>query len=123
MRRWFNGWSLFTVLLIYFVFGPQIWRVLAQAGAGYVKIASTSGLSQIDTAVVDGDVYLYEVTAANAAGESSPVTTGAAIIPTTGTHSVTLAWGASTTPGVTYNVYRIQVVIPNPPAAASATVN
>jgi hypothetical protein len=123
LRSWFNGWSLFTILLVYCIFGPQIWQVLAQAGVGYVKIASTSGLSQIDTTVVDGSVYLYEVTAANAAGESTPVSTGPAVIPAMGVHSVTLAWGASSSPGVTYNVYRELVVLPNPPGAATEIVN
>lgn len=126
MRRWFNGWSLFTVLLVYFVFGPHIWRVLAQAGAGYVKIASTSGLSQIDTSVVNGQAYQYQVTAVDQFGESTPVTSMIAIIPATGIHSVTLSWIASTTiatPAVTYNVYRLTGTIPNQPGAVAVTVN
>jgi len=126
MKRWFNGWSVFTVLLVYCVFGPQIWKVLAQAGAGYVKIASTSGLSQIDTSVVDGAAYQYQVTAVNGFGESTPITSMIAVIPATGIHTVTLAWTASatvSTPPVTYNIYRLTGTIPNPPGAVSEVVN
>jgi fibronectin type 3 domain-containing protein len=102
-------------------------NAFAQAGAGYTKIASTNGLSQIDTSVVDGDVYQYQVTSVNQFGESTPITSNVALIPATGTHSVTVSWGASATAGVTYNVYRITGAIPSPPALPTsgpvATVN
>ena len=98
-------------------------NAFAQAGAGYTKIASTNGLSQIDTAVTDGDVYQYQVTAINQFGESTPITSNVAPIPATGTHSVTLSWGASPTAGVTYNVYRITGAPPNSPGAFTAAVN
>jgi hypothetical protein len=104
-----------------------------QASNGYTKIAATNGLSYIDTSVTPGAVYDYQVTAYNAAGESTAVTTSPAVIPSiVGTHSVTIAWIGSAVCSATvttacggtptgYNVYRVQFVIPYPPGSASAT--
>jgi len=120
----------------------------AQAGAGYTKIASTNGLSQIDTSVTDGAVYEYQITSFCAQpvapatagpcglnalggpviGESMPLVSNPADIPNDGkAHTVTLNWVASLTPGAIYNVYRIEATGPAPPSASTtgpvATVN
>jgi hypothetical protein len=122
LLRWFNGWSLFTVLLVYCVVG------FAQAPAGYVKIASTNGLSQIDTAVTSGQVFNYVVTATNTSGESGPSNVVTAVIPNTvAVHSVALSWTApvpDATHGAAtaYNVYREQILLPNLPGALNEVV-
>jgi hypothetical protein len=122
MRRWFNGWSLFTVLLVYCVVG------FAQAPTGYIKLASTNGTSQIDTAVTSGQVFNYVVTATNAAGESGPSNVVTAVIPNTAVaHSVALSWTASAVDpnhgaALAYNVYRELVTSPNPVAALTEVV-
>lgn len=114
LGRWFNGWSLLTVLLFYCVVG------FAQPPAGYTLIAQTNGLSQIDTAVASGQVFNYVVTAVNAAGESGPSNIVIAVIPsTTVSHSVALSWTASAVDSshaaaTGYNVYRELVTSPNP---------
>jgi hypothetical protein len=119
--------ALLIGLVVFCVFGLRPWRIFAQAGAGYTKIASTNGLSQIDTAVASGQVFNYVVTAFNASGESGPSNVVTAIIPSTAvTHSVSLSWTApvaSPTGGVPtgYNVYRELVVLPNPPGALTET--
>jgi hypothetical protein len=135
--------ALFIGLLLFFP-----WRVFAQATTGYTKIASTNGLSQIDTAVTDGAVYEYQITSFCAQpvapatagpcglntsgqpiiGESAPLVSNPADIPNDGKiHTVTLSWIASLTPGAIYNVYRIEAAGPTPPGASAtepvATVN
>lgn len=116
------GRLLLVVLLFYCTFG------FAQAPTGYTKIASTNGLSEIDTAVASGQVFNYVVTATNAAGESGPSNVVTAIIPsTTALHSVALSWtapavDASHGAATAYNVYRELVVLPNPPAVLNPPV-
>jgi hypothetical protein len=108
----------------------------AQAPAGYTKIASTNGLSQIDTAVTAGQIFNYTVTTVVTAAdgtviESAPSNIITAVIPTVVdglcgigiTHCVDLAWVASATTGVTYNVYRQLVTSPNPPGVLTKTVH
>jgi hypothetical protein len=125
MKFW--GKIAFIGLVFYFAVGSPkaIREAFAQASAGYTKIstAPVSGLTFTDSTVVDGALYQYQVTAVNQFGESAPATSGVATVPATGTHSATLSWVASTTAGVTYNVYRIQGAVSNPPGAVSVTVN
>lgn len=125
MKFW--GKVAFFGLLCCFIFGTpwSLRKALAQAGVGYTKLNTTpvTALTFTDTTVTDGALYQYQVTAVSQFGESSPATSGVASIPTTGTHTATLNWTASTTIGVTYNVYRIQGSTPNPPGATSVTVN
>ena len=90
----------------------------AQASAGFTKIGNTSGLTFTDTSCQNLTTCFYQVTVLDAQGfESAPSTCAAtvpcvggnaamAIMPSSGTHTVTLTWTASTTTGVTYNVYR-----------------
>lgn len=121
------GKIAFAVLLIYCTLGARPDKVLAQAGAGYTKIGTSTTLTFTDSTTVDGAVYQYQVTATQSVGgvnaESTPATSPGAQIPATGTHSVTLSWAASTTPGVTYNIYRTGAISTNPPGAVSLTVN
>jgi hypothetical protein len=130
MRRWFNGWSLFAILLVYCVVG------FAQAPAGYTKMVSTTANTFTDTAVGAGQVFNYVVTATNAAGESGPSNVITAAIPATAStlcgtgisHCVTFTWTVPPTDAghlaaTGYNVYRELVTVPNPPVAASPTVN
>ena len=119
------GRVVFVALLLYLV---PVWRVFAQAPTGYTKIASTNGLSEIDTAVASGQVFNYVVTATNTAGESGPSNVVTAIIPsTTAVHSVALSWTAPATdpshgPATSYNVYRELVTLPNQPGVLSEVV-
>jgi hypothetical protein len=121
-------------LLVFCIFGLRPWRIFAQAGAGYVKIASTNGFSQFDTAVTAGQVWNYEITAVNASGESGPSNVVTVIIPAAPStscgagiaHCVNLSWSASVvdathSAALTYNVYREQVVLANPPVVNPPT--
>src|SRR5690348_11338704 len=131
------GRILFYALIAFLAFGLMPWRVFSQA-AGYTKLNTSpvTSLTFTDSGVTDGAIYQYQVTAFCSGtacgndsnghpilGESTPLTFSPAVIPASGTHSATLTWNASTTLGVTYNVYRIQAVPPNPPVAGSATVS
>lgn len=98
----------------------------AQAvGCGPNAVQIATGLTT--TSYTDGTVllstsYAYTATAVLNGVESTctPETPAAMVtIPGTGTgHSVALSWTASTTTGVTYNVYR--VTLPNPPTNLKA---
>lgn len=79
-----------------------------------------TALTFTDATVTDGAKYTYSVTAVGPTGESVCDSAPLLVIPATGTHSVVLTWAASTTPGVTYNVYRSSP--PNPPTAITETV-
>ena len=129
MRRWFNGWSLFTILLVYCVVG------FAQTPTGYTKMVSTTANTFTDTAVAAGQVFNYVITATDAAGESGPSNVITAAIPTapstlcgTGVaHCVTFTWtipptDASHFTATGYNVYRELVTVPNPPVVGPPTV-
>lgn len=92
--------------------------VHAQASAGFTKIGNVSALTFTDTSCPNLVSCFYQVTALDGQGfESGPSTCAAtvlcvggnaavAIMPSSGTHTVALTWTASTTTGVTYNVYR-----------------
>jgi len=91
------------------------------AGATQI-VTNLAATTYTDTTVADGQVYGYTVVAVDPFGFStcSNIVSGVTI-PATGTHSVALAWTASTTSGVTYAVFRAQT--PAPPTNATATVN
>jgi hypothetical protein len=104
----------------------SIRTLYAQATTGYTKLNTTpiSGTTFTTGALVDGGVYNFEVTAQDAHGqESVPSNIVTGVVPATGTHTATVTWTASVTPGVTYNVYDQLVPIPNSPAATSVTIN
>lgn len=123
MKRWI-GISAFLLLLL-LVGAGSVWKLHAQAATGYSKVNTTaiSGLTFTTPQLTDGAVYNFEVTAVGTGGESVPSNIVTATVPATGTHTATLNWTASTTPGVTYNVYDQLVPVPNPPAATSVTIN
>lgn len=79
-------------------------------------ISGITTLSYIDTLVLDNSVYGYVVTANTPFGFSCSNIITNITIPSTGTHSVTLTWQASTTPSVTYSVFRA-----TPPSAVTIT--
>jgi hypothetical protein len=77
-----------------------------------------------DSTIVDGNTYYYIVASVDTNGNySSPCSniSGAAVVPSTGTHTATLTWTASTTPNVTYAVFR--AITPQPPTGLTVVVN
>jgi fibronectin type 3 domain-containing protein len=105
----------------------------AQAGAGFTKIANVTTTTATDSTCPNQSTCYYQVTALDNTGhESAPASCGStalclggnqvvAQMPSSGTHTVTLTWTASTSTGVTYNVY--QHIGPFPPSNLSPTVN
>jgi hypothetical protein len=122
-----------SLLIALLLFTASV-SVAAQAPAGFTKIANvTSGVTYVDATCPDTITCYYVVTALDASGhESQPAAcaTGQTcingiqaqgIMPNTGTHTVTLTWVASTSTGVSYNVY--QHVGPFPASGLSLVVN
>jgi hypothetical protein len=108
----------------------------AQASAGFTKIGTATTTTFSDSGTLGCPLQstcYYQVTSVDANGfESSPAAcaatqlcvsgnTAAAIMPSSGTHSVTVNWVASPTTGVTYNVYRHTGPLPG--SGVSTTVN
>lgn len=108
---------------------------MAQASPGFTKINTSpiTGTNFTDAACANLNTCFYQVTTVDANGfESGPATcattaicvggnTVIATMPSSGTHTVAVSWTASTTPSVTYNVYRH--VGPLPASGANAVVN
>jgi hypothetical protein len=119
MRR-FAVLSLFLFLAA-FSYG-QTTCSQAVASPSVQLISGLTATSFLDTTVVDGTTYGYVVAAYNNLGmfSCSNILTSV-VIPATGTHSVSLTWIASTTPGVTYGVFRASA--PAPAVSLTATVN
>lgn len=118
------GKAAFVLVLLYCTLG-SVFRLYAQATAGYTKVNATpiAGTSFTSGTLTNGVAYNVEVTALNSAGiESGPSNILTGIVPATGTHTFTITW----TPGtgdVTYNVYDQVVASANPPVAGSLTIN
>jgi hypothetical protein len=105
----------------------------AQAPQGFTKLANVSTTTFSDATCGNQNTCYYAVTAVDSVGhESSPAlcdnsqlcfATNQAVVqmPSSGTHTVGLSWGASTTSGVSYNVYRS--VGPVSPTNLKAIVN
>jgi hypothetical protein len=94
----------------------------ADTSAPSVLLASgITTTSYIDSTPTDGVTYGYVVTAVDMAGNSCSNVVTNALIPSTGVHTVSLSWTASTTAGVTYSVFRAQS--PAPPASLVVTVD
>jgi hypothetical protein len=110
---------LFGALLFLCISGSA----LAQAPTGYTKIGSEPAniLTFNDGAVTSGQVWNYVVTAFNAAGESGPSNVVTGTTPnTTAVHENSLTWTAPVADAnhgaaTGYNIYRQQVLSPNPP--------
>jgi hypothetical protein len=104
-----------------------------QAPAGFIKLGNVSATTYTDTGCPDLTTCYYIVKAVDSFGFESvaaPCATTAlclggnqavAQMPSSGAHSVVLSWTASTTAGVTYNVY--VHVGPFAPSSINATVN
>ena len=78
------------------------------------SVQLSSGLTTVsytDSTPVDGTTYAYIVTAVDFAGYACSNLVLNITIPSTGTHTVALTWVASSTPSVTYSVFRAQVPI------------
>lgn len=105
----------------------------AQAPSGFTKLANVTSTTYSDSTCPNQTSCYYAVTAVDATGHESPSAQCAgtqlcfggnqavAIMPSSGTHTVSLSWTASTSTGVTYNVY--QHIGPFAPSGLSATVN
>lgn len=90
----------------------------AQAASGFTKLSNVSTTTYTDSSCPNQSTCYYQVTALDSQGfESAPAacastalclagTEVVAIMPSSGVHTVTLGWTASTSTGVTYNVYR-----------------
>jgi len=106
------------------------------APAGFTKIASTAAgvVTYSDASCADQTTCYYYVTAVDpVTGHESPGAAcsgtalcfggnqAVAVMPSSGTHTVAVAWIASLTVGVTYNIYR--AVGPLAGSGLSATVN
>ena len=92
----------------------------AQASPGFVKVSSVStGTSFVDSGCLNLTTCAYQVTAVGSNGLESPPALCAStqlclsgnqavvVMPSSGTHTITLTWIASTSTGVaSYNVYR-----------------
>lgn len=90
----------------------------AQATAGFSKIGTSSTTNFNDTTCPNQSTCYYQVTAVDSIlAESSPANCGTsslclggnqvvAVMPSSGVHTVALTWTASTSSGVTYNIYR-----------------
>lgn len=105
----------------------------AQAGAGFTKIGNATTTTFTDPSCPNLSTCFYQVTSVDSTGhESLPASCSStalclggnqviAQMPSSGTHVVTLSWTASTTAGVSYNIY--QHIGPFPPTNATSTVN
>jgi len=77
-------------------------------------------VSTIDSAPTNGTIYAYQVTAVNNGVETGCSNYTLAVIPATGTHTVSLTWVDSCTT-CTYNLYRM--VAPPVPVSVTGIVN
>lgn len=105
----------------------------AQAANGFTKVSNVTVTVYTDTTCPNLSTCGYQVTSLDANGfESTPALCATGVLcfstnivvvtmPSSGAHSVNLSWTASTTPGVTYNVYRH--IGPLPPSNLNAVVN
>jgi len=118
-------------ILLFFILAPIFTH--AQASQGFTLLKNVSTLTYTDSTCPDMTSCFYEVTALDSTGHESqpaPCASGqlcyngnqaVAQMPSSGSHSVTLTWTASTTPSVTYNIY--SHIGPLPPTGLGAIVN
>jgi fibronectin type 3 domain-containing protein len=103
------------------------------APAGFTKLTTVTTTTYTDSTCANQTTCYYYVTAVDSAGHESagaPCGTtqlcfggnqAVAVMPSSGTHTVAVSWTASTTTGVSYNVYR--AVGPLAPSSLGAVVN
>ena len=132
-NKWkgYREMKLKIAVLALLVFGVVQSR--AQAASGFTKLATVNTNTYTDSTCANQTTCYYQVTAVDSLGHESPATlcgssqlcfgTNQAVVtmPSSGTHTVSLSWTASTTTGVQYNVYR--AVGPLSASNLSATVN
>lgn len=112
--------KILTLLILMTSVGVALAQGTDCTSGGTVIKVGVTGNTYTDTTVVSGNTYGYLITANTNFGFSCSTIVNA-VIPATGTHSVTLGWTLSTTPGATYSVFRAQA--PAPPGSPTATVN
>lgn len=88
--------------------------------AGAPTCTATSCTYVDSSSIVNGATYGYVVTASDLAGNACSNYATNVTIPATGTHSVTLTFVPSTTPSVSYAVFRASLAAA---VTISATVN
>jgi hypothetical protein len=123
------------ILILFSLLCFSVVPAKAQAPAGFTKLntAPVTALTFTDTACANQSTCYYVVTAVDAQGfESQPSSCSPTVLcvggnmavaqmPSSGTHTVTLAWTTTSTITVSYNVYVHRGALP--PANLSATVN
>lgn len=119
MRRVFL--LCFIALVAHYSTAQSSATCAAEVASGTSLVTGLTGLTYTDTTVTDGQAYDYMVTANDPYGFSCSNIVFNLTIPTSGTHSVTLGWAASPTPGVTYSVFRAQT--PSAPGTLTGVVN
>ena len=99
------GWTASTDNIA--VTGYRLERCQGAGCSNFVEIATPSGTAYNDSSLLPSTTYSYRVRATDAAGNLSSYSNVATATTTLSiSHSVTLSWVASTTPSVSYNVYR-----------------
>lgn len=105
----------------------------AQAASGFTKLTNVSTTTYTDSTCANQTTCYYQVTAVDSLGHESPASLcgtsqlcfgtnqAVAVMPSSGTHTVSLSWTASSTTSVTYNVYR--AIGPLAAGSLTATVN
>lgn len=119
--------GIMAALICYLSVGNPL-RLWAQATTGYTSIGTSTTTSFTTAALVNGASYNFEVTAVNAAGESTPSNIVTVAVPATGSHTATLTWTAPATDAthsaaVSYNIYDQVVTVPNRVGALTVVVN
>jgi len=121
-RRYFPLLLITLCLLVAGVFSLHAQTTISNPpGNGWTQL--TSGLTAttyVDSTCADSTTCYYAVESVDQFGVGLDTTFVTAAIPSTGTHTVTLTWTASTTPGVTYTVF--QGPPPQAPAGLAAAV-
>ena len=104
-------------------------------GGGFVLLTTTAGTSFTNTSLINGQEYTYAVSAVDAAGNESAMSTPVTVIPGTPDHTpptvpqnltavagdgqVTLSWSASTDPDTTTTTPPTS--LPGPPVGTATT--
>jgi len=121
----------YLLILFALILGVQV--SVAQVPSGFIKLANVTALTYTDPGCANTTACYYIVTAVDASGFESPPWTCNLIqlcvggntafvqMPSSGTHTVVLAWTTTSTLTVSYNVYVHRGALP--PVNGTATVN